>query len=328
MLSEIRAIVVCNFFVFENHKNTTFSPITQFTDYYNLSNVSLNIFKKMKKVIFVITLIAIAIAAMAQKAQLKVGYTYNFFDPRGIEKHQDYILLAGSGMSKFYNAQTQWLDSIRCTKEGNQWYIQQGMVLMGELMNKSRDERESILNSSGIGRPVSLYVTREGDHFNVWDEIYYEYRKYTEPVETRDWTINEDYTKTILGYECIKAETDYHGRHWTVWFTPAVPVDAGPWKLLGLPGLIFEAIDSTGQHHFTATGIQATNMEIPEVYEPFGYEETTRNEFLKLCRYRYDNPQGMRDLHYGGDSGERMSPERIDQESGKEGYDFLETDYR
>lgn len=256
-----------------------------------------------------------------------MGYKYDFFDPRGIEKHHDFILLAGNGISKYFNAQTQWLDSIRCTKEGERWYVQQGMVMMGELMNKSRDERESILNSSSLDRPVSLYVLKERDKFKIWDEIYHEFRKYSEPIESRNWKITEDSTKTILGYECIKAETDYHGRHWTAWFSPEVPVDAGPWKLLGLPGLIFEAVDSTGQHHFTANGIQAANIEISEIYEPFEYEKTTRNEFLKLCRYRYDNPQGMRDLHFGGDAG-KMSRERIVQESGKDGYDFLETDYR
>ncbi len=272
-------------------------------------------------------LIAVMFSATAQNAQLKVGYKYDFFDPRGIEKHQDFILLAGNSVSKFYNNHTQWLDSIRCTKEGQQWYTQQGIIMIGELMNKSREEQEAILNSSSIGRPASLYVMRKGDRFDVWDEIYHEFRKYTEPVEAREWKITEDSTKTILGYECIKAETDYHGRHWTAWFSPDVPVDAGPWKLLGLPGLIFETVDSTGQHHFTAIGIEAVDTRIPKVYDPFGYEKTTRNKFLKLCRYRYDNPQGMRDLHFGGDAG-RMSDERIAQEMGKEGYDFLETDYR
>lgn len=281
----------------------------------------------MNRIMPLIAICTMALTAIAQKAQLKVGYTYDFFDPRGIEKHHDYILLAGNGVSKFYNTQTQWLDSIRCTKEGEQWYVQQGLVMMGELMNKSRDEQEAILNSSSLGRPVSLYIVRKRSNFDVWDEIYYEFRKYTEPIESRDWTIIDDSTKTILGYECIKAETDYHGRHWTVWFSPEIPVDTGPWKLLGLPGLIFEAIDSTNQHHFIANGIESVNMIIPRVYEPFGYEKTSRIEFLKLCRYRFDNPQGMRDLHFGGDAG-RMSEERIAQESGKDGYDFLETDYK
>ena len=281
----------------------------------------------MKRILVIFALLFAVPTLYAQKAQLKVGYDYHFFDPRGIEKHHDFILLAGKDCSKFYNNQSQWLDSIRCTKDGEQWYNQQGLIMIGEVMNKSREEREAILNSSPIGHEVDLYVVRDNDMFKVWDMVYYEYRKYSEPIEERDWSIIDDSTKNILGYECIMATANYHGRYWTVWFTPEIPVDAGPWKLLGLPGLILEAVDSTGLHHFTANGIQSVNMNIPPVYEPYHYEKTTRKNFLELCRFRYDNVQGMSDLHFGG-NGPRLTPEKISYESGKEGYDFLETDYR
>lgn len=281
----------------------------------------------MKRILVIFALLFAVPTLYAQKAQLKVGYDYHFFDPRGIEKHHDFILLAGNDCSKFYNNQSQWLDSIRCTKDGEQWYNQQGLIMIGEVMNKSREEREAILNSSPIGHEVDLYVVRDNDIFKVWDMVYYEYRKYSEPIEERSWTIKDDSTKNVLGYECIMATANYHGRYWTVWFTPEIPIDAGPWKLLGLPGLILEAVDSTGLHHFTANGIQSVNMNIPPVYEPYPYEKTTRKNFLELCRFRYDNVQGMSDLHFGG-NGPRLTPEKISYESGKEGYDFLETDYR
>ena len=281
----------------------------------------------MKKILVIFALLFTVSTLFAQKAQLKVGYDYHFLDPRGIEKHHDFILLVGKDCSKFYNNQSQRLDSIRCTKDGNQWYNQQGLIMMSELMNKSREEREAIINSSSIGHSVDLYIVRNNDIFKVWDMVYYEYRKYSEPIEERCWTIMDDSTKNVLGYECIMATANYHGRHWTAWFTPEIPVDAGPWKLLGLPGLILEATDSTGHHHFTANGIQSVNMNIPPVYEPYSYEKTTRKKFLELCRFRYDNIQGMSDLHFGG-NGPRLTPEKIAYERGKEGYDLLETDYR
>ena len=281
----------------------------------------------MKRFLFILASLFVASTLFAQKAQLKVGYDYHFFDPRGIEKHHDFILLAGKDSTKFYNNQSHWLDSIRCTKDGNQWYNQQGLIMMSEVMNKSREEREAIINSSSIGHSVDLYIVRNNDIFKVWDMVYYEYRKYSEPIDERCWTIMDDSTKNVLGYECIMATANYHGRHWTAWFTPEIPVDAGPWKLLGLPGLILEAADSTGHHHFTANGIQSVNMNISPVYEPYSYEKTTRKKFLELCRFRYDNIQGMSDLHFGG-NGPRLTPEKIAYERGKEGYDLLETDYR
>lgn len=274
-----------------------------------------------------IVAILISVPSSAQKALIKVGYDYHFFDPRGIEKHHDYILLAGNEKSVFYNEHTHWVDSTRCTGDGAAWYIQTGLIAVGQAMGKSPGEAEAILESSGVGQSVTNYFVKEKGKFKVWDEVYNEYRKYAEDIENRDWNIEADSVKTILGYECVLATTTYHGRQWSAWFAPEIPINAGPWKLLGLPGLIMEAIDSTGQHHFTADGIESTDRDFPRIYEPVGYEKTTREEFLKLRRYRYDNFQGMRDLHFGMDA-PKVSQEKIDYETGKPGFDFLETDYR
>lgn len=283
--------------------------------------------KRIISYLFVILSVSLAYGQENNTGKIKASYDYHFFDPRGIEKHHDFLLLASHDKSMFYNNHTQWLDSTRCTKDGEAWYTQTGMVLMGQVMGKPREEAEAIIESSGTGRSVTMYVVKEKGKFKIWDEVYHEYRKYSEDSEERNWNIVADSTKNILGYECILAESDYHGRHWKAWFAPEIPVDAGPWKLLGLPGLIMEAVDSTRQHHFTATGIESSDMPFPKVYEPFDYEKTTRKEFLALCRYRYDNFQGMRDLHFGTDA-PKISQEKIDYETGKPGFDFLETDYR
>lgn len=50
-----------------------------------------------------------------------------------------------------------------------------------------------------------------------------------------------DSTADVLGYECVMAESDYHGRRWRAWFSPDLPLPFGPWKLHGLPGLILKA---------------------------------------------------------------------------------------
>ena len=93
-----------------------------------------------------------------------------------------------------------------------------------------------------------------------------EYGYYEEPFSEIDWQIVEDSTKTVLGYQCIMASTDYHGRKWTVWFTPEIPVQDGPWKFCGLPGLILEAAEEKGHHHFTADGIEQSSQSIYPIY--------------------------------------------------------------
>jgi len=74
--------------------------------------------------------------------------------------------------------------------------------------------------------------------------------EYEEPQPVFNWTLT-DSTMVIGDYECQKAECDYAGRHWNVWFTSEVPVDCGLWKFSGLPGLIVKAYDSEGFFIYT-----------------------------------------------------------------------------
>ena len=66
----------------------------------------------------------------------------------------------------------------------------------------------------------------------------------------------------MCGYVCQKATTTYGGREWTVWYTPDIPVSAGPWKFQGLPGLIMAANDSEGIFSFNAITFRSGDTPI------------------------------------------------------------------
>jgi len=61
-----------------------------------------------------------------------------------------------------------------------------------------------------------------------------------------------DSTKKIGKYDCTRATAHFRGRDYTVWFTPQIPIPYGPWKLIGLPGLILQAHDSLNDIIFNA----------------------------------------------------------------------------
>ena len=63
-----------------------------------------------------------------------------------------------------------------------------------------------------------------------------------------------DSTKRIKGFEAYMATCHYHGREWTVWFTPDIPFSDGPWMFCGLPGLILEAYDKDHLFSFRLMG--------------------------------------------------------------------------
>lgn len=52
-----------------------------------------------------------------------------------------------------------------------------------------------------------------------------------------NWEISSE-TKNINGYQCKKAKTYAYGMDFTAWFTEDIPINAGPEKFDGLPGLI------------------------------------------------------------------------------------------
>lgn len=72
------------------------------------------------------------------------------------------------------------------------------------------------------------------------------------------WIITEE-RKKVNDYNCIKAITDFRGGKYEAWFAPDLKIPFGPWKLNGLPGLILEAYDSTGDFSYVCKGIDYQN---------------------------------------------------------------------
>lgn len=112
--------------------------------------------------------------------------------------------------------------------------------------------------------------------------------EYTESQPKMTWTMSEE-TKEILGYECQKAETDFRGRHWIVWFTPEVAVDCGFWKFSGLPGLIMEADSSDDFYRYTAVSIENRSMKIQK-YPKATTQRLSREQFRKAESAAFAHP--------------------------------------
>lgn len=111
--------------------------------------------------------------------------------------------------------------------------------------------------------------------------------EYDEPMPRFAWEIDPD-TLTIAGYACYKARAEYAGRHWTVWFTTELPLDAGPWKFNGLPGVVLEACDAEEHFHFSIRNVE--QVKKPIVRYDIPTRRVTREEFRALERKLYRHP--------------------------------------
>lgn len=280
------------------------------------------------KQIFSLFFIALAITVSAkQKAQIEVSYTEYQPNMRTGEKNgttHQYILLANGDDSKFFSPRTEYIDSLNSTPEGEAKY--QEMTRSAYLGGKIED----IPRADG-----SYYVIKSGNDnkFYYYDKVGTEKFCYEEYIPQLNWEVG-DSTKTILGYECIFASVDYHGRKWIAWFTPEIPIVAGPWKLQGLSGLILEATTEDELYSFVAEGIQQTERLITPVYIVNEYEKSDRIKFLKAKRGFMDNPIGAINAQFGGSG---VSIRSVNTSGGsdsdgklfvtRETVDFIETDY-
>lgn len=257
------------------------------------------------------------------RAEIKVGYTYHETFVRGsdgiVEKDIPFVLLANQSQAKFYCPHTEYKDSLQSTPSGRN---KERKIFDAAFKKSWETKDESFLND--VIYKIHLYVFRSRDEneTRVYDAVGpLDFACYAEPIDRIEWEIG-DSVKMLLGYECVIAEADYHGRHWTAWFAPDVPIQEGPWKLIGLPGLILEARESSGQHWFVATGIERSNQEIYSIYPYRNYDKMNRIEMLRTKRYGTDHSSSLA----GAEVGLNLGTDHLltDEESK---IDFLETDY-
>lgn len=257
------------------------------------------------------------------RAEIKVSYNYHKKSMRSdgvvVERDVPFILLANNSQSKFYCPSTEYKDSLHSTPSGRAKERQMFDAAAAAYV-QTRDRSAM----DGVIYHTRLYVTKDFDKSvsTTYDQAGMgECGYYDEPFSEIEWYIVEDSTRMILDYQCIMATADYHGRKWTVWFTPEIPLQDGPWKLCGLPGLIMEASEPSGQHSFSVSGIETVSQPIYPLFST-EYEKMNRLDMLRSLRNYRNNSNSMAKAATGGMLD--LGPDTLPQTE----YDFLETDYR
>lgn len=282
--------------------------------------------------ILLVVIATLSISAYAKKhkpdyprAEIKVSYNYHKKSMRSdgtiVERDVPFILLANKNQSKFYCPGTEYKDSLLSTPSGRaKERAMFDAAAAAYAQNRDRSAMDGVVYHSRlyVTKDFAKSVSTTYDEAGMGECGYYE-----EPFSEIDWVINEDSTKTVLGYQCVMASTDYHGREWTVWFTPEIPLQDGPWKFCGLQGLVLEASEPSGQHRFSITGIESSSQAIYPIFSS-EYEKMDRKDMLRAERHYRENGNAMFKAATGFELGGGVDAP-VTEESRK--YDFLETDY-
>lgn len=105
-----------------------------------------------------------------------------------------------------------------------------------------------------------------------------------------NWNIvNEN--KKIGEWNTQRAETYFSGRHWTAWFTAEIPIQDGPYKFHGLPGLTVEVEDENKSHRFKLIGISKleTPIRVEDIYDQKAIE-INYSQYEKLFKDNRKDP--------------------------------------
>ena len=115
--------------------------------------------------------------------------------------------------------------------------------------------------------------------------VYY----YIEPIPAINWQITNE-RKRILSYNSQKAVGTFRGRTYEAWFTPDIPIQIGPYKFGGLPGLILAIRDTQNHYVFTAISVERPTNVVPITFWRWRGRRVPREEFLEIVRQAHSNP--------------------------------------
>lgn len=212
--------------------------------------------------------------------------------------------------TKTDSLKTEWM-YLDISKSGSKYYSKRAF-------ENDSIVAESIKKQMASGsRNISISRHRDGGEINYEiEKLYPEYQTFlTTSIGNDTYKVAEDRKpvweiqaekKKIGEFAVQKATTDFAGRTWQAYFTTDVPVQDGPYKFSGLPGLIISIADSSGSHSIELKGLKKISQTAITEVDTQGKDipmlrkkpiEVNRQQYAKQLRqYENDPVQGMREL--------------------------------
>lgn len=212
---------------------------------------------------------------MIDTAKLNVKYKYTFYPDSNRTTGavvSDMILQVGHNLSRFTELTTVLTDSLTYFYPDDRTIFQK----MNDFYNAYGNHTFSNFSIyKDYPEKGDLYfLTSRGSKINysVVDK------------EKIEWILDEKSDTVIFGYNCRKAYTTYRGRNYIAWYTSEIPINEGPYKFRGLPGLIVLVYDSQNLHRFEIYEISGSNENVPIfISENLSkYKELTPKEFVDV----------------------------------------------
>ena len=206
-------------------------------------------------------------------SKIRIWYAFNAEDIKKPDTFEDlHRLEIGTQMSKFYSDFVYLSDSL--------------LMVIRKKNPQSVPRRGHHRGKQGQNYWSEYYFT---DYFKEFSKdvltAYTQmprrvsFYQYTENIPVQDWTLLDD-TETIAGYSCQKAICTFRGRDYIAWFAPDIPINNGPWKFGGLPGLILKVYDTEKLYVWES-------VKISFYKRPVAVTKWADNDYTKISRNNY-----------------------------------------
>jgi len=193
-------------------------------------------------------------------------------------------LKLGKRYSLFYDENKIYRDSL-FTAFGRSFMPELKVInanTKADIFQDLRAQGGRYIEKNAAGESVRLYKDRKNKTIISidYEGVLYAF-KLTENLPPQQWKIAND-TLTVMGYLCQKAVSTFRGRNYIAWFTSEIPVNDGPWKLYGLPGLILKAYTEDEIFMFEAIGIEKLINPVKITMDKDEYIRCNRKEMEKV----------------------------------------------
>jgi GLPGLI family protein len=154
------------------------------------------------------------------------------------------------------------------------------------IIKETFDENSNILIEIPDNKLHYIYTDLKNNQRS--ELVYLDKDKYivNETLDFPIWEITT-LTKKKNNHLCYKATTFFKGRTYEAWFTLDYPTQHGPWKLIGLPGLILEASDNKNEVFFEVTQVKIINDKEFELFNDI--QRIDNLEYQKKVKKHEDN---------------------------------------
>ena len=201
---------------------------------------------------------------------------YSTSEPGGLEDH--------------VFAEKEILSDTRIVEFGDRVRKDYSQILEArEMLNREMTERGEMprnLGSSSV-YPIELFISGDKCRINRRTLMTGPILQYEGGSAPMQWSLTGE-AEQVGDYQCQKAVTSFGGREWTAWFCPDIPVDGGPYKFRGLPGLILKVEDSEKHFSWTMTGIEKGSWPIYE--KQYLFQECSPKEAGKILQNMFLHP--------------------------------------